>query len=149
MPNPLNKLPAKAGRTAPSSRVKKKVKSGNKKFIGPRKFKDELAEDQTARHRDRIEKFVLDETSEPTPLSKDAQKRITAEVGERRFLDDGSSGQQALRGLKKRRTPILRITNSDDPYEDPKGNLQSARLKRKLLIQKKKRNMAKSNDIPF
>lgn len=36
MPNPLKKLPSKPGRTAPSSRVKKIPKEGNKKFIGPR-----------------------------------------------------------------------------------------------------------------
>lgn len=35
MTNPLRKLPTKPGRTAPSSRVKKIVKEGNKKFIGP------------------------------------------------------------------------------------------------------------------
>lgn len=76
MPNPLRKLPAKPGRTAPSSRVKKKKKSGQAGFVGPREFKDELAEDQTARHRDRIEKFVIDETDEPIPLSKDVQKAL-------------------------------------------------------------------------
>ena len=42
MPNPLKKLPAKAGRTRPSSRVKKIPKEGNKKFIGPKsqRFED-------------------------------------------------------------------------------------------------------------
>lgn len=35
MANPLRKLPAKPRRTKPSSRVKKIVKEGNKKFIGP------------------------------------------------------------------------------------------------------------------
>jgi hypothetical protein len=36
MPNPLKKLPAKPGRTKPSSRVKKIPKEGNKKFVGPK-----------------------------------------------------------------------------------------------------------------
>ena len=40
MPNPLKKLPTKPGRTAPSSRVKKIVKEGNKKFVGPRQDKE-------------------------------------------------------------------------------------------------------------
>jgi hypothetical protein len=35
MANPLKNLPTKPGRTAPSSRVKKIPKEGNKKFIGP------------------------------------------------------------------------------------------------------------------
>jgi hypothetical protein len=38
MPNPLRKLPKKPGRTTPSSRVKKIVKEGNKKFICPKKL---------------------------------------------------------------------------------------------------------------
>ena len=59
MPNPLRKLPTKPGRTAPSSRVKKKKKSGQSGFIGPRKFKDELAEDRTTRRRDQITSEVI------------------------------------------------------------------------------------------
>lgn len=40
MANPLKKLPTKPGRTAPSSRVKKIVKEGNKKFVGPKQNKE-------------------------------------------------------------------------------------------------------------
>jgi hypothetical protein len=36
MPNPLRKLPAKPGRTKPSSRVKKIVKEGRPNFVGPK-----------------------------------------------------------------------------------------------------------------
>ena len=39
MPNPLNKLPKKPGRTKPSSRVKKIVKEGNPKFGGSERAK--------------------------------------------------------------------------------------------------------------
>lgn len=35
MPNPLKNLPAKPGRTKPSSQVKKTPKPGNRKFVGP------------------------------------------------------------------------------------------------------------------
>lgn len=132
MKNPLRKLPTKPGRTAPSSRVKKKKKSGQAGFIGPRKFEDELAEDKTARHRDRMEKFVLDETDEPIPLSRSVQKSITKAVGDRRYLDDGSSAQQALRGIKKYITDAGRSTIDDDPYDDPIGNLQRPELRRKI-----------------
>lgn len=89
MANPLRKLPAKAGRTAPSSRVKKIVKEGSRKFIGPRKFEGQLAEDQTAR-----------QFAEERPLrGKEARKR-TQRKNSARF-----SREQAERELKA--SPLL------------------------------------------
>ena len=71
MKNPLRKLPAKAGRTAPSSRVKKIVKEGNRKFVGPRKFESELAEDRNVR-----------QFAEDAPLrGKEARKRTRRKTG--------------------------------------------------------------------
>ena len=71
MANPLRKLPAKAGRTAPSSRVKKIVKEGNRKFVGPRKFESELAEDRNVR-----------QFAEDAPLrGKEARKRTRRKTG--------------------------------------------------------------------
>ncbi len=40
------------GRTAPSSTRKKRVKEGNRKFIGPRQFRGELSEDVDSRTRE-------------------------------------------------------------------------------------------------
>ena len=41
MANPLRKLPTKPGRTKPSSRVKKIVKEGNTKFVGPKQNRED------------------------------------------------------------------------------------------------------------
>ena len=66
MPNPIKRLPIKAGRTSPSSRVKKIRKEGNRKFNGPSQMSSELAEDRARQFSE----------SEDAPLrGKPARKR--------------------------------------------------------------------------
>jgi hypothetical protein len=72
MPNPIKRLPIKAGRTSPSSRVKKIRKEGNRKFIGPRQMSSELAEDRAR------------QSPEDAPLrGKPARKRTQRRAGAR------------------------------------------------------------------
>jgi hypothetical protein len=139
MPNPLRKLPAKAGRTKPSSSVKKKKKSGQSGFVGPRKFKDELAEDQTARHKERIEGYE----KEDIEAGKGKIRNINEGVTHLRLANDEippghNSGvfrdPDRMKGKRKRQRGRFPGGVNEDPYVNPREGLQSKRLQRLITL---------------
>jgi hypothetical protein len=164
MPNPLRKLPfqyqsqgkrmggdeppeasmrkGKAGRTKPSSRVKKKKKSGQSGFIGPRKFKDELAEDQTARHKKRIERYEKEDLE-----TGRGKRNINEGVSHLRFVNDevpiGHNvgvfrDPDRMKGARKRRRGRFPGGVNEEPYVNPREGLQSERLQRLITLLEKK-----------
>ena len=141
----------KPGRTAPSSRVKKKKKSGQSGFIGPRKFEDELAEDRSARHKKRVQKYVIEETDEPIPFGKDVRKRVNDGVSHFRFINDEvpirhNEGRGLKKGQRLRRDQGV----NEDPYSDPAKGLQSERLRELLrLLERKLYKLDEAQDVPF
>lgn len=127
----------KPGRNKPSSRVKKQKKSGQAGFIGPRKFKDELAEDRTTRRRDQITSEVINETDDAIPLSRQVKKGINRAVAQERYENDEvpinhNRGRRIIPGIRGGRG------KNNDPSQDPTGGLQSERLKRLLLLLEEK-----------
>ena len=142
MPNPLRKLPTKAGRTKPSSRVKKKVKPGNKKFIGPRKFRDELAEDQTARHKERIEGYEREDLE-----TGRGKRNINEGVTHLRLVNDEIPPDHnvgvfrdpdRMKGVRKRRRGRFPGGVNEQPYVNPREGLQSKRLQQLITLLEKK-----------
>ena len=152
MANPLRKLPTRPGRTTPSSRVKKKPKPGQRGVAGPRKFEDELAEDRSARHKKRVQKYVIEETDEPIPFGKDVKKRVNDGVSHFRFINDEVPiRHNEGRGLKKGQSLRSRDQGvNEDPYSDPAEGLQSERLRQLLrLLERKLYKLDEGQDVPF
>lgn len=139
MPNPLKNLPAKPGRTKPSSRVKKKKKSGQAGFIGPRKFKDELAEDRTTRRRERITAEVINGTDEAIPLSKQVKEGINRAVGQERY-ENYEVPINHNRGRRIRRAKKGGRGVNDSGFLDRTEGLQSGKLKRLLSLLEERLN---------
>jgi hypothetical protein len=156
MPNPLRKLPTKPGRTAPSSRVKKKKKSGQAGFIGPRKFKDELAEDRTARHQERLldprEEFLNPRAMsrhelgyDGFPYRKGLVKKLNDGISHLRFINDEvpiehnvGRGIKKFEGQRRRRRGRFPGGVNEEPYVNPREGLQSERLQRLITLLEKK-----------
>lgn len=148
----------KPGRTKPSSRVKKKKKSGQSGFVGPRKFKDELAEDQTARHKKRIEGYEKEDIE-----TGRGKRNINEGVSRLRFVNDevpiGHNvgvfrDPDRMKGARKRRRGRFPGGVNEEPYVNPREGLQSARLQRLITLLEgkllsKSRRKIRPNDKDF
>ena len=152
MPNPLRKLPTKPGRTAPSSRVKKTPKPGNKKFIGPL---SERVEDQI---NEGSSKFV-------GPYSEDGEPNWRSREEGQQFHRDVQQ-EQSKRGRKREYTSERkrqfrlqragirsdfggdrgRPLKADDIYYKLRENLSPANQR---LLDILTRNTKEQKDIPF
>jgi len=162
MPNPLEKLPAKPGRTAPSSRVKKIVKEGRPNFVGPKQ--NEAREGYIPQY-DGSEKFAgpyaaeyneEDNRYEPEYRKKTAGQRYhralqqqESKKGRRKEYTSERKRQFSLKKAGIRSDfggDDGRPLKADDIYYKLRGNLSPANQR---LLDILTRNTEEDNAIPF
>lgn len=86
--------------TPPSSTRKKLVKEGNRKFIGPRQFKNELAEDEAAQHRTGG-MVLFDNDGDPEPGWMEGKQYSSIQPNKRR-----TPLERALRRTQRRQVDL-------------------------------------------
>jgi hypothetical protein len=144
-------------RTPPSSLVKKMKKSGQSGFVGPRKFRDELAEDKTARHQERLldprEEFLNPHAMsrhelgyDGFPYRKGLVKKLNDGISHLRVINDEvpikhnvGRGIKKFEGQRRRRRGMFAGGVNEEPYVNPREGLQSERLQRLFSLLKRKK----------
>ena len=116
---------AKGGSTRPSSTRKKLVKEGNRKFIGPRQFKGELAENRNV-----------------GMTSKDVSRLEATNLMDQEVLDTGDPELLAkyVRAIKNYRKAASRRRRGSTRPEYGRGTIGSKKL-RDLLMNLERRNL--------
>lgn len=152
MPNPLRKLPTKPGRTKPSSRVKKIVKEGNSKFVGPKQNREDYNPE-----RDGSEKFVgpyaeyNEEDNQSYPVYRDRtegqqfHRDVQQEESKKGKKREYTSERKMNFRLKKLGVIPDRL-KANDIYYKLRKNLSPANQR---LLDILTRNTEENNVIPF
>ena len=93
---------AKRGSTKPTSKYKKRVKEGSRKFIGPRQLKSEIREDLGTRDRQGGVVF-FDNDGSPEPRWLEGKEYASIQPNKR-----SSPFERALRRTKRRQVDLVR-----------------------------------------
>jgi hypothetical protein len=153
MANPLRKLPSKPGRTAPSSRVKKIVKEGNSKFVGPKQNREDYNPE-----RDGSEKFAgpyaeyNEEDNRDEPVYRDRtegqkfHRNFQQEQSKRGRKKEYTSQRKREFRLKKAGVISDRPLKANDIYYQLRKNLSPENQR---LLDILTRNTEENNVIPF